>query len=84
MGNAISELESSVKDKIAGAALFGYTKNVQNKGFIPNYPESQVVVYCAPFDAVCFGTLFIFPDHFFYADEAAGAAADFLRQALNK
>lgn len=78
VGNAISELTGSVKDRIVGAALFGYTKNKQNNGVIPNFPKDRTAVYCATFDAVCWGTLFILPDHFFYADEAAGPAASFL------
>ena len=69
MGNAISELTAYVKDRIVGAALFGYTKNKQNNGVIPNFPRERTAVYCATFDAVCWGTLSSY-DHFFYADEA--------------
>jgi cutinase len=82
VGNAISEIESDIRNKIVGTALFGYTKNIQNKGAIRNYPQDRVSVFCAALDAVCFGTLFILPDHFFYADEASGPAADFLVSKL--
>ena len=69
-------------NQVVGATLFGYTKNRQNNGAIPGYPRERTAVYCETFDAVCWGTLFILPDHFFYVDEASGPAATFLISKL--
>jgi len=78
MSNAISELSSSVRDKIKGVVLFGYTKNLQNGGKIPNYPDDRLEVYCNVSDAVCWGTLFITPAHFLYTIESTVSAPQFL------
>ena len=83
VGNALTELSGPAKDNVVGAALFGYTKNLQNRGKIPNYPESRTQVYCSLTDAVCTGTLFILPGHFLYMDDAAGAAPRFLTRQIN-
>lgn len=58
--------------------LFGYTQNAQNKGAVPNYPQENLKVFCAPGDLVCRGTLVVTIAHFGYVDEARGAAAEFL------
>ncbi|KFH43431.1 Cutinase-like protein [Hapsidospora chrysogenum ATCC 11550] len=83
VGNALTELSGPAKDNVVGAALFGYTKNLQNRGKIPNYPESRTQVYCSLTDAVCTGTLFILPGHFLYLDDAAGPAPRFLTRQIN-
>ncbi|CAG9976781.1 unnamed protein product [Clonostachys byssicola] len=82
VGVAISELASEVQNRVAGAALFGYTKNLQNLGRIKNYPKDQTAVYCELTDAVCYGTLFILPAHFLYGDDAALAAPRFLARRI--
>jgi cutinase len=58
--------------------LFGYTKNQQNKGLVPNYPASRLAVYCAVGDRICEGTLIVTPAHLEYIDEAQGPAPKFL------
>ncbi|KAH6990279.1 cutinase [Ilyonectria destructans] len=78
VANALSELSSAIQTQVKGAVLFGYTKNLQNLGRIPNYPTSRTKVYCEAADAVCYGTLFILPAHFLYVDDAAVAAPRFL------
>ncbi|KAF7551814.1 hypothetical protein G7Z17_g4748 [Cylindrodendrum hubeiense] len=78
VGNALTELGSTVQDQVKGAVLFGYTKNLQNLGRIPNYPTDRTKVFCGVGDAVCTGTLFILPAHFLYTDEAAREAPQFL------
>ncbi|KAL9949200.1 hypothetical protein D7B24_008693 [Verticillium nonalfalfae] len=78
VGNALSELSSAVQNQVKGAVLFGYTKNLQNLGRIPNFPTAKTEIYCAISDAVCWGTLFILPAHFSYNADAAGAAPRFL------
>lgn len=74
MSNAISQLSSTIKDQIKGVVLFGYTKNLQNGGAIPNFPATKTKVYCAVSDAVCWGTLFILPAHFLYTTDASISA----------
>lgn len=78
MAASVSELDSTIQNQIKGVVLFGYTKNLQNGGRIPNFPTSKLEVYCAATDAVCFGTLIILPAHFLYQTEAALNAPRFL------
>ncbi|KXJ89624.1 cutinase, partial [Microdochium bolleyi] len=78
MAGALRRASSAVAEQVKGVVLFGYTKNQQYGGVIPNFPPDKVAVYCGTFDAVCFGTLFILPDHVFYFDEAAHEAPAFL------
>jgi cutinase len=46
MMNAVSKSSAEVREKIKGVVLFGYTKNAQQKGGIPNYPKDRVKVSC--------------------------------------
>ncbi|TDZ13928.1 Cutinase [Colletotrichum spinosum] len=78
MASSISELSATIQNQIKGVVLFGYTKNLQNLGRIPNFPSSKTEVYCSAADAVCFGTLFILPAHFLYQTDAAVSAPRFL------
>ncbi|KAL1881336.1 hypothetical protein Daus18300_001189 [Diaporthe australafricana] len=78
MASSISELSSTIQNQIKGVVLFGYTKNLQNAGRIPNFSSSKLEVYCAATDAVCFGTLIILPAHFSYQTEASINAPRFL------
>ncbi len=78
MSNAISGLSATVRDQIKGVVLFGYTKNLQNAGGIPNFPADKTKVYCDVADAVCWGTLFILPAHFLYTTDAATTAPAWL------
>jgi cutinase len=72
-------LSTTVINQIKGVVLFGYTRNKQNKGGIPSYPQSDLQVYCAEGDLVCEGTLIVLPAHSTYEDEAADEAPIFLR-----
>ncbi|KAI6370618.1 separase/separin [Pyricularia grisea] len=83
MSNAISELSSAVQDQIKGVVLFGYTKNLQNSGRIPNFPADKTEVYCNASDAVCFGTLILLPAHFLYTTEASTSAPNYLKGKIN-
>lgn len=79
---AVSDLSSTVRNQVQGAVLFGYTKNQQNGGRIPNYPTDRTRIYCAQGDRVCEGTLIVAPPHFSYDDEARGVAATFLASRI--
>jgi cutinase len=75
MMNAISKLSPSVRQKVKGVVLFGYTKNAQKKGGIPNYPKNQVRVFCAKSDGVCGGALLVTAGHFAYLSNGDGSKA---------
>jgi cutinase len=75
---AISDVTTTVRNQIVGTVLFGYTKNLQNRGDIPNYPSDRLTVYCAIGDLVCTGTLTITAAHLSYGDEARSQAPRFL------
>lgn len=83
VGNALTQLDAAVKDQVAGAVLFGYTKNLQNRGRIVDFPEEKTKVFCKTTDAVCNGALFILPAHFLYVTDAATAAPRFLKQRID-
>ncbi|KAH0431932.1 cutinase [Colletotrichum camelliae] len=82
MAGSISGLSTTIKNQIKGVVLFGYTKNLQNLGRIPNFESSKTEVYCDIADAVCYGTLFILPAHFLYQTDAAIAAPRFLQARI--
>lgn len=75
VGNAVGQVSSSVQDKVKAVVLFGYTKNLQNLGRIPNFSTSKTKIYCALGDAVCTGTLTILPAHLSYGPDALASAA---------
>lgn len=77
ISGAVQDLEDSLREKVKGVALFGFTRNLQDRGQIPGYPKDQTKVYCAVGDLVCSGTLIITPAHLTYGTDA-GSAADFL------
>ncbi|KAK3984668.1 cutinase-domain-containing protein [Cladorrhinum sp. PSN332] len=82
VGAAIRDSSAAIREQIKGVVLFGWTKNKQNGGKIPNYPANRLLVYCESGDLVCTGTLIVLPPHLSYQDEAAGPAPEFLLQKL--
>ncbi|KAK4098034.1 carbohydrate esterase family 5 protein [Parathielavia hyrcaniae] len=82
MAGAVSELSDAIKDQVKGVVLFGYTRNVQNFGRIPDFPSSKTEVYCNFYDAVCWGTLFIAPSHFLYTIDASISAPAWLARRI--
>jgi len=75
---AVSKLPAATQSKVVGAVLFGYTKNLQNRGQIPNYPAANTKIFCAVGDLVCTGSLVITAAHLSYNDEASTEAPQFL------
>jgi len=84
MMNTISKLPEGIKSKVVGVVLFGYTKNGQQKGGIPNYPKSNVLVLCSSSDGVCGGALLVTVGHFSYMSDGSGPkAVNFLVSKIN-
>jgi len=75
MMNAIKDLDPAVRGRIAGVVLFGYTKNGQTKGSIPNFPTENLKVFCTKGDGVCWGQLNVSAGHFAYMGNGDGPAA---------
>ena len=84
MAGAISGLTTTVQNQIKGVALFGYTKNQQNNGQIPNFPPAKTAIYCNQGDLVCSGTLIVAAPHLQYSNTAATTAPAFLEAQLAK
>ncbi|KFY95848.1 hypothetical protein V498_03087 [Pseudogymnoascus sp. VKM F-4517 (FW-2822)] len=72
--NSIQALDAAVVAQIKGVVLFGFTRNLQDRGRIPGYPTSQTKVFCAIGDLVCDGTLIITAAHLTYGINASSAA----------
>ncbi|KAF9766333.1 separase/separin [Fusarium sp. DS 682] len=75
---SVTDVDAGIREKIAGVVLFGYTKNLQNRGKIPSYPEDRTKVFCNIGDLVCTGSLIVAAPHLAYQSDASGAAPEFL------
>lgn len=82
MSNSVSQLSSEVQEQIKGVVLFGYTKNKQNGGRIPNFPTDKTNIFCNQGDEVCNGSLTITAAHFGYGSVAAGEAPRWLIEKI--
>jgi cutinase len=82
MSNSLGQLPAEVQDQVKGIVLFGYTKNAQNRGKIPNFPDEKLKVFCNTGDRVCTGSLVITSAHFAYGGVAASEAPAFLKEKI--
>jgi cutinase len=80
MHNSVSKLNAALKQKIAGVALFGDTRNKQDGGHIKNFPRDRSKVWCKTGDGVCRGTLSVGVAHMSYSQVDAQSAATWLAQ----
>jgi len=78
---AIEELDTAVKDQIAGVVLYGDTQKQQDNDQIPNFPADKVKIICQVGDAVCRGQLLVLPAHLTYGARA-DEGVDFLVQQV--
>ena len=82
MADAVGALDSTAQAQVKGVVLYGYTKNQQNNGEIPNYPASQTKVYCNADDGVCGGGLSVTAGHLTYTEDV-DAAVEFLEGTIS-
>jgi cutinase len=80
MHQSVSRLPAALKNKIAGVALFGDTRNLQDGGHIKNFPRDRSRVWCKGGDGVCKGTLLVGASHLAYSQVEARPAATWLAQ----
>jgi len=70
---SIRRLSSTIQNQIAGVVLYGNTRNAQENGNIPNFPNEKVETICALTDGVCYGTLTVTAGHLSYGDDVDDA-----------
>ncbi len=75
MTAAITGLSTTVKNQVAGAVLYGDTRNFETGGAIPSYPTANTLILCAIGDGVCGAGLTVTPAHLSYIDDVPEAAA---------
>lgn len=78
---AISTLSKDIQDRIDAVVFFGYTKNLQNKQQIPNFPKDKLKIFCNTGDMVCTGTLVITVAHLTYGTKTS-AAVSFIKSKV--
>lgn len=75
MAGSVGKLDAGVMAQVKGVVLYGYTKNMQNDGTIPGYPEGQTKVFCNADDGVCDGALVVTAGHLTYGTDVPEAAS---------
>ena len=80
--DSVSKLSSDVQNQIAAVVLYGDTRNKQDDGGIPNFPDSKVKVYCNKSDGVCGGALMVTAGHLTYNADV-GAAAEWMEGLIS-
>lgn len=73
-----SPLSAEIRNKIAGVALFGDTRNKQDAGHIKDFPTERSRVWCHSSDGVCGGALNVNGGHLSYSTAEATEAAKWL------
>ncbi|KAI5360617.1 putative cutinase/acetylxylan esterase, alpha/Beta hydrolase, cutinase, serine active [Septoria linicola] len=81
MAGAVGALDATAQAQVKGVVLYGYTKNLQNNGRIPNYPADQTKVFCNASDGVCSGTLAVTAGHLTYTADV-DEAVEFLEGTI--
>lgn len=76
-------LEPALKSKIVGVALFGSTRNKQDNGHVPNFPEDRSKTWCNKNDGVCGGRLNVNAGHMSYGKGQINEAAAWLAARVN-
>ena len=84
MHGSISSLPGDVKSAIIAAVMFGDSRNLQDKGKIPNYAPSNTLIICLPLDAVCLGTDFLTPPHLLYGQVSIDQASKFVKSKVGQ
>ncbi|KAI1337637.1 carbohydrate esterase family 5 protein [Xylariaceae sp. FL0016] len=74
---SVSQLDSSVMNRVYAAVTFGDTQNEQDNERIPNFPTSKTLIICNEGDLVCDGTLTITSAHLDYTSSVPDAV-DFI------
>ncbi|KAK3397694.1 cutinase-domain-containing protein [Sordaria brevicollis] len=72
---AVEDMSEAVKDKIVAAVTYGDTQRLQDRGRIPNFPESKTLIICNTGDLVCLGQLTILAPHLDYERRVPEALA---------
>ncbi|QDS70494.1 hypothetical protein FKW77_010136 [Venturia effusa] len=79
MHNVVQKkLSAEQKNKLAGVALFGDTRNKQDGGHIKDFPTEKSKVWCNPTDGVCGGMLNVNAGHLAYSPSQLNEAATYL------
>jgi cutinase len=81
---ANTPLDPSIRKRIVGVALFGDTRNKQDKGHILNFPEDRSKVWCNPNDGVCGGSLVVNMGHMSYGTGTIKEATSWLDGQVKK
>ena len=84
MHGSISSLPGDVKSRIVTAVMFGDSRNLQDKGTIPNYPPTNTLIICLPLDAVCLGTDFLTPQHLLYGSVSINQGISFVKSKIGQ
>jgi cutinase len=73
MVNAVSKLDPSIQERVAGVVLYGNTRNKQEGGKIPDFPAEKAKTYCNASDGVCGGALLVTAGHLTYTRDVSSA-----------
>jgi cutinase len=82
MHGAIPNLSAAIKAQIKAVVLYGDTRNLQDRGRIPNFDTSKTLIICNTGDLVCSGTLILTIAHFMYGTKVDDAV-EFMADRLN-